>query len=242
MRGPPFAPHSSIMSKSPRVIITSLVLGLLGACKGDAASANQEQLRREIEDARQAQITAGSAWREAMLEATEAELPPTTDAACSARPSEVEILRGRVWQALKPDELANAASGREQLRVEALTRLEQELANTHLRELEDPAPFRAKITEAAGLSDGEVDVLVVIDELTEPKETSRSGAFGSFSPGQLEGRVLVWSYAEGRIVCAGKVAATNSDEVTVGKYDNLINDLHRSALVEGLEAARATPK
>jgi hypothetical protein len=227
------------MTARPTTWFAMLALLVAPGCKGADAEANQQMLQRRIEETLQKVKAEGDPWRQAMAKAIEAGLPPATGAACSAQPSDVEILRGWAWRAVKPAEIAQAASGREKMRAQALKRLSHELSNTHLRDLEDPAPFMAKVEEAARLGDGEVDVLIVIDALTEPKEVSRSGTSGSFQAGSLEGRIFVWSYPEGRVVCAGKVKATNSDEVTVGKYDNLMKDLQRNALTGGLKQARS---
>ena len=65
---------------------------------------------------------------------------------------------------------------------------------------------------------------------------------GTFTPGRLEARLLVWSYAESRFVCAADVTSTNGDQVGVSSHrlhsDSMNADLDRRAALSGARELR----
>jgi hypothetical protein len=66
----------------------------------------------------------------------------------------------------------------------------------------------------------DLDLILVISHQVPPR-TDVAG----FTPGQVRGRLLVWSYTEHKVVCAGDVQAQNSSTVNVHFNGGIRNDL-----------------
>ncbi len=71
-----------------------------------------------------------------------------------------------------------------------------------------------------------------------------------FEPGAIEGKALLWSFKEGRVVCAANVTATNQKEMKLEidpkdermqRHQMLDDDLNNQAYRAAIDGLRATP-
>jgi hypothetical protein len=125
---------------------------------------------------------------------------------------------GPRWQNLKRD----------------LDRYESILKEGRFAELGDNPPTDLPRTLSALDDPGKWDhdlILAITHQV--PPRTNVAG----FTPGQVRGRLLVWSYTEHKVVCAGDVQAQNSSSVSVHESGGIRNDLElKLKLAQDLES------
>jgi hypothetical protein len=84
------------------------------------------------------------------------------------------------------------------------------------------------------------DLIVLEQSRVEPAVVSGTG---TFAPGSLQARLLVWSYAESAFVCVAEASATSGSEVGLSRErlqsDMLNQDLDRRVALSGARDLRA---
>lgn len=104
---------------------------------------------------------------------------------------------------------------------------------------------------ASGIAPWSVDASLVVEGRTVPSYVPG----GAYHAGLVEGALIVWSYEEGRAICASRFAATNSPDILAqidadpaleAEFESdptvvLTRDLYARARTAALERLRALP-
>jgi hypothetical protein len=90
----------------------------------------------------------------------------------------------------------------------------------------------------------ELDVVAKVDK------EAQHDASDTFEPGFIAGKALLWSFTEGRVICAAPVVATNQERIklrvnvkdtSTRGHQRLHDDLRNEAYRAAIEALRAVP-